>query len=137
MIKASTNLYSKPLPLDELKAEDILWLDKALKSDYHGTTAEDILNGVYNGKYELWRLDPAGIAVTYIVDALTWRELICTAVAGEEFVENLARLIDELSDVARAYGCAFISCLATREATKKLYAKFGESKGELFTRELL
>lgn len=136
MIKASTNLYSKPLPLDELKAEDILWLDKALKSDYHGTTAEDILNGVYNGKYELWRLDPAGIAVTSLIETRSWRELVCLYAAGEEFITNLPKFIDELADVAKSYGCNWVSCMSQRKGLNRIYAKLGESKGQIFSREI-
>lgn len=136
LVKASLNTYATPLPLKDILVPDILWLDKAIKIDYHETTSNDILAGVENGTYELWRLSPPGIAVTMLVQAVSWRELVCVWAAGEEFLDNIGRLIEELSDVAKALGCKHIACIAGRPGLMKIYKRYGKPAGQIFIKEL-
>ena len=122
------------LTLETLVAEDVFWLRKALKKDYHELTETDILDRLEK-EFDLWRLD-SGIVVTSIISHLHGRELFLSHIAGERVLEHIPEINKVLEEYGIKRSCRWYAAFLVRKGLFSFGANAGEEVGRLYKKDL-
>ena len=119
----------KPLTPEEKMAK----IARALKHGGGTHSLQDVLDGLLEGKYQLFENDD-GVCVTEIMEAPQARYLHCWIVAGR--LPGVMQLQDAVERHALTNSCRFLST-AARAGWKTVLPEFGWKASKIvFTKEL-
>lgn len=137
VLPISKSIYAHKLSINDMMAEDIILLDKAVKGDYHEVTTKDILDGLVAERFQVWRLGQGdGIAVTAIQPYPGGTELYVAYLAGAGYISHFGQFNADMERFARAHKCRWFAGMAQSKGLEKLYWKVGQRLGAMFIREI-
>lgn len=115
--------------VEDLLPDDLSWLDKALRTDYHGISKEVCLANTKAGLMQLWRMGAwQGIIVTEIIGWDSGKSLVGLYIAGKGYLKNLDGIKDTLRFFAETQGCRVIEFATQDKRLQRVYErKFVES----------
>lgn len=108
-------------------------ISRALKRGGDTHTLQDVLNGLLEGKYQLFENDD-GVCVTEVIDAPNSRYLHCWVVAGR--LPGVMQLHEAVERHALTNSCKFMST-AARPGWKTVLPQYGWKPAQIiFVKEL-